>query len=67
MGRGKDKIIHGSDIPNMSPDERRALGNIASMGKAKVRGAALVRDKQSGNARYEDKSQAGNYGEDKYG
>lgn len=67
MGRGKDKVIKGSDIPNMSPQERASLGNAASMGKVKVRGKALVRDGKTGNAKYGDKSQAGNYGEDSHG
>lgn len=64
MGRGKDKKILGSDIPNMSPQEQGAVMNAARMGKVKITGTAVVRD-ASGNAKYADKSKAGNYGEDK--
>ena len=47
----------------MSPDERRALGNLAIMGKVEVKGSAVVRGKD-GNAKYEDPSKAGTYNED---
>jgi len=67
MGRGRDKVIHGSDIANMSPSERARLGNLASTGRAKIRGAALVRDKKSGNAKYGEGAKKGTFGEDKYG
>lgn len=67
MGRGKDKTIKGSDLPNMSPAERAQLGNLASTGRAKLKGAALVRDKKSGNAKYGDGAQPGSYGENTYG
>lgn len=63
MGRGKDKVILGSDIPNMSPEERAGLGNLAIMGRVKPRGTAAVRDRK-GNTRYDDESQKGNYNED---
>ena len=61
MGRGKDKRILGSDIPNMS---RRELNN-ALVKAVRITGTAVVRSRSSGNARYEDPSQAGRYNEDK--
>lgn len=64
MARGKDKVILGSDLQNMSPQERAGLGNLAIMGKAKITGAAVVRGKD-GNAKYTDPSRAGKYHEDK--
>lgn len=63
MGRGKDKVILGTDIPNMSPGERAQLGNLASTGRVRVTGTSVVRGKD-GNAKYEDQRRAGRYGED---
>lgn len=65
MPKSKDTLtVHGRDIPNMSPGERQALGNMARMGKLKFEGTAVVRD-ANGNARYDDPSRKGQYHEDK--
>lgn len=64
MGRGKGKTISGSDIINMSPQERAGLGNLALMGRVKAKGTALVRSRNTGNAIYDDPRSAGKYGED---
>lgn len=63
MGRGRDKTIQGSDIPNMSPQERVALGNVLRMPNVRVKGSAVVRGRD-GNAKYENPKLAGQYGED---
>lgn len=64
MGRGKDKIIQGSDLKNMSPQERTAVANMASAGQVKVQGSAVVRCKKTGNVRYQNESLKGTYNED---
>lgn len=64
MARGKDKTISAKDIGNMSPQERAGLGNLAKMGRVKVRGSAVVRSRGSGNAKYDDPKLAGTYSED---
>lgn len=64
MGRGKDRRILGSDLPNMSPQEQSGVINAVRMGKVKITGSAVVRG-SDGNAKYTDKSKAGTYGEDK--
>lgn len=48
----------------MSPAERQALGNLAQMGRVKVKGTAVVRG-ADGNVKYSDPTQAGKYNEDK--
>lgn len=69
MGRGKDKVILGSDIKNMSPAERVGLGAILSnqgrVGRVRINGTAVVRSASDGNARYEDPALAGTFNEDK--
>jgi Holliday junction resolvase len=65
MARGKDKTIELGDIKNMSHDERGGLFNLVKMGKVKVKGTAVVRSADSGNARYEKPDLAGTYNEDK--
>ncbi len=64
MGRGRDKIILGSDIKNMSPRESSALMAAARIGRVKVTGTAVVRG-ADGNARYDNPDRAGQYGEDR--
>jgi len=63
MGRGRDKKILMSDLPNMSPQERGAVLNLAKVRRVKIDGAAVVRSK--GNVVYENPQMAGNYHEDK--
>ena len=65
MGRGRDKTISADDIKNMSPNDSRGLANLVKMGKLKIRGTAVVRSAQSGNARYQNPALAGSYNEDK--
>jgi hypothetical protein len=65
MARGKDKTIALDDIKNMSPGDSRGLVNLVRMGKVKVKGTAVVRSADSGNARYENPDLAGTYNEDK--
>lgn len=60
MGRGRDKVIKGSDLRNMSPGEV----NKAFMGAIRITGTAVVRDAK-GNVKYDDKRRAGSYNEDK--
>lgn len=64
MGRGRDKVILGSDIKNMSPAESSALMGAARVGRVKITGTAVVRG-ADGNARYDDPKRAGQYGEDR--
>lgn len=68
MGRGKDKTINASDLPNMSPKEQgqfhQLIGNRGIVGKVRISGTAVVRSNRDGNARYEDNSQKGKYNED---
>lgn len=63
-GRGRDKRIQGSDLPNMSPQERAGVVNLVKMGRAKVSGTAVVRDRD-GNVKYDNPALAGRYNEDK--
>jgi len=58
MGRGRDKIILGSDFKNMSPGE----ANAAIAKAVRISGTAVVRGKD-GNARYDEPKRAGQYGE----
>jgi len=60
MGKGRDKVILGSDLPNMSPGEV----NAAFVRAVRVTGTAVVRGKD-GNAKYADRRQAGQFNEDK--
>jgi hypothetical protein len=64
MARGKDKTINADDIKNMSPDESRGLANLVRTGKVKIKGTAVVRSADTGNARYEKPDLAGTYNED---
>ncbi len=64
MARGKDKTVELGDIKNMSPGEQTALFNAARMGRVKIEGTAVVRTADSGNVKYADPQQAGNYGEE---
>ncbi len=63
MARGKDKRIELGDVKNMSPGEQSGLMNLVKMGKVKVKGTAVVRSADSGNARYENPDLAGTYNE----
>lgn len=67
MGRGKDKTIQHTDLPNMSPKERGQVSalirNRGITGKVRISGTAIVR--RGGEVRYDDKSQQGNYNEDR--
>jgi hypothetical protein len=69
MGRGKDKVILGSDLKNMSPAEVAGVhGLIANRGvvsKVRVRGAAVVRSHGGGEVRYGAGATPGKYHEDK--
>ncbi len=65
MARGKDKKIELGDIKNMSPGETNGLMNLVRMGKVKVKGTAVVRSADTGDARYEKPDLAGTYNEDK--
>ncbi len=65
MARGKEKTIKADDIKNMSPDESRGLMNLVKTGKVRIKGTAVVRSADSGNARYENPDLAGTYNEDK--
>lgn len=65
MARGKDKTIELGDIKNMSPGESRAVMNLVSTGKVRIKGTAVVRSAATGNARYENPDLAGTYNEDK--
>jgi len=65
MARGKDKTIELGDIANMSPGESRAVMNLVTTGKVKIKGTAVVRSADSGNVRYENRDLAGTYNEDK--
>lgn len=65
MARGKEKTINVDDIKTMSPDESRGLMNLVKTGKVKIKGTAVVRSADSGNARYENPDLAGTYNEDK--
>jgi hypothetical protein len=48
----------------MSPDESRGLANLVRTGKVKIKGTAVVRSADTGNARYEKPDLAGTYNED---
>lgn len=67
MGRGKDKTIQHTDIPNMSPQEQAGLSalirNRGILGKVRINGTATVR--RGGNVRYENDRLKGNYNEDR--
>jgi len=69
MGRGKDKTIQHTDIPNMSPKEQSQLHSIIRnrgiLPSVKVEGTATVRKRASGNVTYEDESRKGQYNEDR--
>lgn len=69
MGRGKDKVIKSSDFPNMSPDEQKGVNalikNRGIMPGVRVRGTAVVRSHEDGNARYGEGAKPGTYNEDK--
>lgn len=68
MGRGRDKIIESSDLPNMSPAEQSAVNKIIKnrglMPGVRVRGTAVVRSHEDGNARYGEDAKPGSYNED---
>ncbi len=68
MGRGKDKVIKGTDLPNMSPKERAGVDaiirNRGIMPKVRVRGTAVVRGHGGGNVRYGEGAIPGTYNED---
>lgn len=64
MGRGRDKSISLDDIRSMSPQESGGLANLVKMGRVKIKGTAVVRSADSGNARYEKPELAGTYNED---
>ena len=68
MGRGRDKVILGSDLKNMSPLEQgavnRLIANRGVLPNVRVRGTAAVRSHENGSTRYGDGSTPGNYNED---
>jgi len=64
MARGKDKTVELGDVKNMSPGEQSGLMNLVKTGKVKIKGTAVVRDADTGNARYEKPDLAGTYNED---
>ncbi len=61
MGRGKDKVIKGSDLPNMSPGEI----NQAFAAATQIRGTAVVRKAGSGEVVYSKHARKGRFNEDK--
>jgi len=69
MGRGKDKTIKSSDFGNMSPREQAQvnviIGNRGLLPNVRVRGTAVVRAHEDGNARYGVGSTPGQYNEGK--
>ncbi len=65
MARGKDKTVELGDVKNMSPGEQSGLMNLVKTGKVRIKGTAVVRSADSGNARYENPDLAGTYNEDK--
>ena len=70
MGRGRDKIIKGSDLANMSPAEQSAVNNLlknrnnGNMPRMTAHGTAVVRSPDGAKVRYGKGATPGNYGED---
>lgn len=60
MGRGKDKVVKGSDIPNMSRNE---LNNVL-MRANRISGTACVRKAGSGEVVYSKHARKGRFNED---
>ena len=69
MGRGKDKTIQASDLPNMSPQEQAGVNalikNRGIVPGIRVRGTAVVRSHGGGEVRYGEGATPGKYNEDK--
>lgn len=68
-GRGKDKVILGTDLKNMSPGEissvNKLIRNRGVVPGIRVRGAAVVRSHGGGEVRYGEGATPGKYNEDK--